>query len=297
MLAYSTRRRRRRRRRAEAHARGLPRSGAGARKRASQRDRRARLRPARGARLAHRHRPSSTTSKGSTPRRGQAPHRSARRGRRGEEPEAVRRPADRAGDRAAHLLRRRGPGARQRRPLDHLRRDRRLPGPAPGRPRSRPPATRPATPPPRPPGSPPRPRRRTTAVSERRARAAAGRGLALGADPLGRGPGRQHGRLRPRRDGDEDLRRGGGDRRDPPLRAARRDRRDGPDDVHRARPRRRAAHLPRRRVNAAWRTSMEVGVRVEAEDPAHRRAAPHLDRLRDHGRARRRGPARPRSRA
>ena len=45
-------------------------------------------------------------------------------------------------------------------------------------------------------------------------------------------------------------------------------------------------------VNAAWRTSMEVGVRVEAENPLTGELAPHQHRLPDDGRARRRRRAR-----
>ena len=41
-------------------------------------------------------------------------------------------------------------------------------------------------------------------------------------------------------------------------------------------------------VNAAWRTSMEVGRAGRGREPAHRREAPHLHRLPDHGRDRRR---------
>ena len=44
-------------------------------------------------------------------------------------------------------------------------------------------------------------------------------------------------------------------------------------------------------VNAAWRTSMEVGVRVESGERADRRGGPHLDRLPHDGGAGRRGPA------
>ena len=117
----------------------------------------------------------------------------------------------------------RGAAARQRRPVDDQRRDRRLPGRstssccaselgdiAGGRRARRRRDRRPAR----------RRRRAPRTRVERRARAATGRGLALRADPLDGRPGRQLRRLRPRRDRDEDLRRGRGDRRDPPLRPA-----------------------------------------------------------------------------
>ena len=49
-------------------------------------------------------------------------------------------------------------------------------------------------------------------------------------------------------------------------------------------------------VNAVWRTSMEIGVRVEAERPAIGDVAPHEHRLPDDGRRRRGRPAARRSR-
>ena len=46
-------------------------------------------------------------------------------------------------------------------------------------------------------------------------------------------------------------------------------------------------------VNAAWHTSMEIGVRVEAENPFTGRVTAHEHRLPDDGRARRRRPPGP----
>ena len=71
------------------------------------------------------------------------------------------------------------------------------------------------------------------------------------------------------------------------LRDARRDGRDGPHELHQPVLVGQLVTV-KATVNAAWRTSMEVGVRVESE---HVRSGEvlHVDRLPDDGRPRRRG--------
>ena len=115
-------------------------------------------------------------------RGGQAAHRRARQARRREDADSVPRPSDRARD-AQLASTSAGAEARQRGPLDHRGRDRRLPGQhlvVLGRLR----AGRRARPRRESPRAQPRPARARTR-SERGPRAAPGGGVALGADPLG----------------------------------------------------------------------------------------------------------------
>ena len=103
---------------------------------------------------------------------------------------------------------------------------------------------------------------------------------------------RQQRRLRPRRHGDEALRRGGGHRRDQALAAPRRDRRDRPHDVSAPCARGRAAYL---QGDGERRLADVDGGRCPGRvgEPAHRGDTTYEHRISDHGRARRRGSARP----
>ena len=78
---------------------------------------------------------------------------------------------------------------------------------------------------------------------------------------------RQLGRVRPRRGRDEALRRGGRDRRDPPLRQPGGHRGDGPDDVHPSRSTSASSSPARRQSTPSGGPRWRSGVRVEAENP------------------------------